>query len=142
MTNKIIFVLANIGLLVSLYLLWTYVSGSPIVCSTEGCDLVRTSSYSHIFGIPQPVFGVIFYVLIIIFSFLAGIWQHFPENKIKKIILIVAVFGFVYSAYLTYLEAFVIHGFCDWCLASAIITTLILAVSVKENFYGKVFKFR
>src|SRR4030042_2212574 len=135
MTNKMIFVLANAGLLVSLYLLWTYVSGSPIVCSSSGCDAVRASSYSHCLGIPQPVFGVIFYVLLIILSLLVAIWRHFPENKIKKTILIVALFGFAYSVYLTYLEAFVIHGFCDWCLLSAIISTLIFIISVWENFY-------
>jgi len=142
MTNKIIFVLANIGLLVSLYLLWTYVSGAPIVCSSGGCEVVRASPYSHLFGIPLPVFGVIFYIVIIIFSLLVGIWQHFPDNKIKRIILIVAFFGFVYSVYLTYLEAFVIHGFCDWCMASAIISALIFVLSIGENFYGKILKFR
>ena len=142
MANKVIFFLANAGLLVSLYLLWTYVSGSPIVCSSSGCDAVRASSYSHLFGVPQPAFGVIFYILIIILSLLVAVWRYFPENKIKVAILIVSLFGFAYSVYLTYLEAFVIHGFCDWCLVSAIISALIFAVSAAGNFYGKIFKFR
>lgn len=38
--------------------------------------------------------------------------------------------GFGYSAYLTYLELFVLDAICQWCVASAIIMTALLAVAI------------
>jgi|SRR3989344_2724002 len=136
--NKLIFVLANIGFLVSAYLLWTYITGAPIACSiNSGCEAVRSSPYSHIFGLPQPFFGLVFYVLIMIFSFLVTKTNVFLNISIAKLLLILAVGGFLYSAYLTYLEAFVIKAFCTWCVVSAAVATLILALLIKENYYAK-----
>ena len=47
--------------------------------------------------------------------------------------LVLALVAVLFSAYLTYREAFVIHAWCRWCVASAIIITLIFLVSSAEN---------
>jgi uncharacterized membrane protein len=38
--------------------------------------------------------------------------------------------GFGFSLYLTYLELFVIKAICQWCVGSAVIVTVIAALSV------------
>jgi uncharacterized membrane protein len=67
MRKSLSLLLALLGLFVSLYLLWVYTSpGHAMVCVGTGCDTVRLSDYSHLRGIPMPVFGVIGYLLIAI----------------------------------------------------------------------------
>ena len=58
--------LALIGLFCSGYLLYTYVTGVPIACAiVHGCDVVRSSRWATSFGLPRPLFGVVFYVFIL-----------------------------------------------------------------------------
>ena len=45
-----------------------------------------------------------------------------------------AAVGTAYSAFLTYLEAAVIRAWCMWCVASAVIMTLIFLASLPEAF--------
>lgn len=140
--NRVIFLLANAGILVALYLLWTYVTSTHIACTDQGCDLVRASSFSHLFGVPLPFFGVIFYIMVIFFAYLIGVGKNPFKIRSEILLFVTAGFGFIYSVYLTFLEAFVIHAFCDWCLVSAIISTLIFAFSWGEVCYEKYFKKR
>lgn len=117
-----LFVLALVGLLVSSYLLLVYTQGGPIKCyGGHGCDTVRASIYAAFFGIPTPAFGVMFYILLAVGALLIGItssrWLHYG-------LLLLTGSGLVVSAYLTYLEAFVIYAWCWWCVVSAITATL------------------
>lgn len=137
MSKKIILLLSVLGIAVSIYLSWTYLSGSHIACTTHGCEAVRSSSYSTLFGIPQPIYGIIFYLVV---GFLALIYQSTEKLftiGIKRLIIITSTFGFLYSVYLTSLEAFVIRAYCDWCLVSAGISTLIFIIALRSIFYEK-----
>ena len=42
--------------------------------------------------------------------------------------------GFGFSAYLTYLELFMIEAICQWCVASAALMTLLLGVTAARAF--------
>jgi uncharacterized membrane protein len=106
--------LAIVGLLISAYLTWVHYTGVVPVCvgRSGGCETVQTSSYATIFGFPVAVVGLVGYAGLIFSALLRG------EGGLYLAFL-VALVGRLFSAYLTYLEVFVIHALCQWCLASA-----------------------
>jgi len=40
-----------------------------------------------------------------------------------------ALAGVLFSAYLTYLEAFVLHAMCPWCIGSSVTATVICGLA-------------
>lgn len=120
--KTIAFVFALVGLFISIYLLWVYASPShPLVCLGTGCDEVRASRFASFFGVPTPAYGVVFYALLAILMFAEA-----SGRKLHRVVLLLAVIGFVVAAALTAVEAFVIHAWCAWCVGQAIAVTLVL----------------
>jgi protein-disulfide isomerase/rhodanese-related sulfurtransferase len=125
--------LALLGLFDSLYLWWTYTLPSrPMVCVGTGCDVVRASVYSHLWGIPLPALGVLMY---------AGLAGHMLAEALLPAGLALASryavtgisgAGFLFSLYLLGLQAFVIHAYCTWCEISALSVTGIFALAVVD----------
>jgi uncharacterized membrane protein len=106
--------LAVVGILISGYLTWVHYAGVAPVCvgGSGGCESVQTSSYATIFGVPVAAIGLVGYSGLLLSALLrgeAGVYLG----------LLVALVGTLFSAYLTYLEVFVIHAICEWCVASA-----------------------
>ncbi len=121
-----LFVLGIIGLLISTYLLGVYVLGGPIKCyGGHGCDIVRASEYASFLGIPTPAYGAVFYVVLLSATLLI---KEKPTKRLKQFLQLHTTIGLVVSGYLTYLEAFVIHAWCLWCVASATVATLAFLV--------------
>jgi uncharacterized membrane protein len=112
----VLLVLAVLGALISAYLTWTHYAGLTPICtgSGEGCQSVQSSRYASVLGIPVALLGLIAYGGLI---FSTALWR---ETGIYMGFLISLV-GTLFSAYLTYLEIFVIGALCQWCLASAAI---------------------
>jgi uncharacterized membrane protein len=112
----VLLVLAVLGVLISAYLTWTHFAGLTPICtgSGEGCQTVQSSRYASVLGIPVALLGLIAYGGLI---FSTVLWR---ETGIFLGFLISLV-GTLFSAYLTYLEIFVIGALCQWCLASAAI---------------------
>lgn len=128
-SNRIIFVLSLLGLLVASYLFYEYNIDGPILCPTgQGCDIVRASSYSRFLGISIPILGIVFYLTMAILSVIHT--HDLPRRVVRKIQVFVAVSGVAFGIYLTYLEAFVIGAFCFWCVLSFIISVIILLAIV------------
>jgi uncharacterized membrane protein len=98
--------------------------GHPLcVAGGSGCQTVANSSYSHLFGVNVAVFGIIGYVLLLGAALAPGDAGRFAG-------LLMALVGFGFSAYLTYLELFTIDAICQWCVASATLMTLLLGANV------------
>lgn len=117
-----ILILSVLGFLLSVYLTYLHYSeGQTAFCSQDsGCDSVRQSAYSSILGIPVALLGAVGYALIFWFTFVS------ITRKVRWILLYtISLAGFVFSAYLTYLELFVIKAICPYCVVSAIIMTVI-----------------
>ena len=116
--------LALIGLGVATYIAIADASGGAPTCLAGGggCETVANSSYSHLLGINVAAFGIAGYVLLFIAAFVPGDAGRFGG-------LMLALAGFGFSAYLTYLELFVIDAICQWCIASAVLMTLLLLVN-------------
>jgi protein-disulfide isomerase/uncharacterized membrane protein/rhodanese-related sulfurtransferase len=125
--------LSLLGLFDSLYLLWVYTSPSrPIVCLGSGCDAVRASSYAHLFGLPLPAFGVASYALLGLLIFAEVLVSPRLGRAIQYAVAGISCAGFLFSIYLTSLEAFVIHAWCAWCVVSALVVTGIFVLSLLE----------
>ena len=97
----------------------------------HGCTTVNNSIYSVIYGIPISVFGIGAYMVIVAILLLA------PKMKLASQsgplgIFGISLIGVLFSAYLTYLEAYIIHAFCPFCLASATIITLIFILAILQ----------
>lgn len=113
--------LAVLGIAVSAYLGSVESSGAEVVCGPVGdCNAVQQSGYSSVMGVPIGVLGVIGYALL-----LAGwIVAHLVRGRMADAVLIGlaggAFAGTLFSAYLTFLEPFVIGATCAWCITSAL----------------------
>ncbi|HXB64452.1 MAG TPA: vitamin K epoxide reductase family protein [Solirubrobacteraceae bacterium] len=118
-------VLATIGLGVASYLTYVHYSGMPPLCSTthNTCLKVQTSIYSKLAGVPVALIGLIGYVVILA-SLLA---PQREQTRFATMAFTLAGFGF--SAYLTGREAFSLHEYCEWCLSSAAIMTVLACLS-------------
>jgi uncharacterized membrane protein len=122
-------VLAVAGIGVATYIAVVEGGGGAPQCLAggHGCETVANSHYSHIAGINVAVFGIVGYVLLLGASLLAGDIARIGG-------LGVALVGFGFSLYLTYLELFVIDAICQWCVASAVLMTLLFIVSALRAF--------
>ncbi len=133
LNRMLISVLSLIGFFVAIYL-WAHNSGltGPIVCGVGDCATVQSSPYARIGPVPVSAIGVAGYTALFALSML-GLQ---PERRDSKLIggslVAGAAFGVAFSAYLTYLEAAVIRAWCQYCVASAIIITLIFFTTLPE----------
>jgi uncharacterized membrane protein len=119
-------VLATIGLGVASYLVYVHYSGVPPLCSTahNTCLKVQTSVYSKLAGVPVALIGLLGYVAIL-GSLLAP-----QREETRFATMAFTLIGFGFSAYLTSREAFSLHEYCEWCVSSAIIMTLLTPLAV------------
>jgi uncharacterized membrane protein len=119
--------LALIGFGDATYITVKHFQGIIPPCSIEGCEVVLTSSYSEILGIPVSLFGMIFY-----FTILLSLFIYFDSKKeiFLKIPLVISVVGFVGSLYFISIMAFVLKAFCQYCAVSAFSSISIFIVSV------------
>ncbi|HET9217686.1 MAG TPA: vitamin K epoxide reductase family protein [Terriglobia bacterium] len=113
--------LSFLGLVDTLYL--GIKRGTPVPCSiTTGCEEVLNSSFSTLAGIPISWFGFAFYLAV----FSAAAFSVFSdEDRLLKWIFWPALAAFVISIGLVAVQAFILRAYCQYCLVSAILTTLI-----------------
>ena len=125
-------VIGCFGLLDSGYLTVKHLQGSYIRCS-DACSAVLGSRYAEgIGGIPLAGFGAIAYAAVII----AGLAAAAGSLAGQRILVMIAPLMALVSLWLLYLQAFVIHAFCKYCLASAA-ASLLLAVLVAVGRRGQ-----
>lgn len=120
-----ILVLSFFGLADSLYLAQHEISGTPLLCNIQnltGCNIVATSPYSTLFGIPLAEYGVLFYVLLFV---LAALELVLFDRLLRRVLQGVSMVCLLASLYFLMVQIFFIGAFCIYCTASAIITLLI-----------------
>lgn len=111
-------VLAGAGLAISAYLTSVKLAGELPVCGPlKGCETVALSSYSEILGMPVALLGAGFSALVLI---LALAWWRAGDRRALLATYGLGLFGILFVAYLTYLELFVIHAVCVWCVGYAV----------------------
>jgi uncharacterized membrane protein len=123
--------LALVGALVALYLtLYKLGYIGTLICSVGSCERVNSSRWAELFGVPVAVWGLATYLVLLALA-LAGM-QGAPSRAVAWGLASLSGVGLVFSAWLTYLELFVIHGVCVWCVTSATIMTLIFLISAVD----------
>jgi uncharacterized membrane protein len=125
-------ILSVLGLAVALYLSYIETTSTAAVCGPVGdCNAVQASPFAMLFGfLPVGVLGAVGYVGILAAWFI-GRRSHGSLGRLAPLLVFgMALFGVLFTIYLTYLEIFVIKAVCIWCLTSAVIMALVLALSV------------
>lgn len=106
------------GAVVAGYLVQVYYSDEASLCVGGGgsCERVQNSDYADLAGVPVALLGLIGYVAI-------GAALLVPGDRARIAAAFMGITGFGFSAYLTYVELFVIDAICQWCVASAVLMT-------------------
>lgn len=121
-----------IGLGIALYLSFVEMQETTAFCGLVGdCNTVQDSSYAYLFGfLPVEQLGVAGY-LVILAAWLAVRTASLKWRENASLLLLsLTLFGTLFSAYLTFLEPFVIGATCSWCLVSAVVSTILFLLSV------------
>ena len=120
-------IIALLGLADATFLTVAHLTGDDAVCgSAVGCSTVLGSSYAAIKGIPTAAFGAIAYFTV----FSSAILTAFGYARVRGFLLVVITAMFFGSLYFLYLQAFVLHAFCPFCLFSAAMTFLLTGLAV------------
>src|SRR5437899_1107163 len=122
--------LALVGLADAIYLTVEHLTGQSLRCTIiSGCSEVLSSPYSHIGSVPLAAIGAIAYFTVFSLATLAAFRFEFAITLLKIIVALM----FLTTLWLLYLQAFVIHHFCQYCLLSAAVTiTLTLVVFLSD----------
>lgn len=125
--------LSLVGLFISAYLLLHKLGAiGSLACGTGSCDTVQASPWAVFLGVPVPAWGVAGYGLLLAVSLVGlqpGLWG---SRRVGRALVVLGAGAFGFSAYLTAIEAFVIHAWCRWCVASAVVATLIFIFTLGE----------
>jgi uncharacterized membrane protein len=116
--------LATFGIGVATYIAIADSGGGSPVCIAggHGCQTVAQSSYSHPAGVNIAILGIAGYLVLLACALLRG-------DAFRLTAFVVSLIGFGYSLYLTYLELFTIDAICQWCVASAVLMTLLFVTN-------------
>jgi len=134
MTKRmIVAALALAGVFIALYLL-LYKLGmiGHLSCSVGSCETVNTSKWARFMGIPVAGWGLAFYAALFVLAMVSTGERYADSLGMSKLLVGAAGTGVLFSAWLTYLELFVIHAICEWCVISAIIVTVIFLASLAD----------
>jgi len=115
---------AALGVGVATYIAIADSGGGAPACLAggSGCRTVADSSYSHIAGVNVAIFGIVGYAILLGTAFFANDLARFTG-------FLTALGGFGFSIYLTYLELFKIEAICQWCVASAVLMTILFGLA-------------
>lgn len=123
--------LATVGMAVASYLAVSHATGSEVVCGPVGdCNAVQQSTWATLFGVlPVGVLGQLGYLAVFGAWMLAVLGPAGARRPAWLLVWALTAVGTAFSAWLTFLEPFVIGATCAWCLTSAVVMALLLGAS-------------
>jgi uncharacterized membrane protein len=119
------------GLFISAYL-YLYKIGKigSLACGAGGCETVQWSPWSRVAGIEVSLVGLLGYVSLLVLC-LAALQPSMVHRREPALLLaVLSGIAVLFTLYLTYLELFVIHAICRWCVASGVIIVGIFILSL------------
>jgi uncharacterized membrane protein len=125
--------LALIGAFVALYLTM-YKLGAicHLACGLGGCERVKTSKWAVFAGAPVAAWGLAFYIATFVVALVGTSPALAQRREISYLLAAMSFVGVAFSAWLTYLELYVIEAICKYCVTSAVIVTAIFLVAVAD----------
>lgn len=126
--------LSLIGLFISAYL-YLYKIGriGTLACGAGSCEAVQQSSWSRFAGVEVALIGVVGYAGLVVLSLASLQPVLAPQRWPSTLLATLSGIGTAFAAYLTYLEVFVIHAICRWCVGSAVIILAIFIVALFDR---------
>jgi uncharacterized membrane protein len=122
-----------VGLFVAAYLsLYKLGYLGAITCTVGSCETVQMSKWATLLGLPVAVWGIGFYLLVLALTVAGTMGQLAESRGLSLTLLVLTGWGLVFSAWLTWLELFVIHAICQWCVVSAILATILFGLSIAD----------
>lgn len=121
------------GIFVAAYL-WLYKLGriGTMMCGSGGCETVQFSSWSRFLGVDVALIGLVGYVGLLLLA-LASLQPVLADTRWPaRALAVLSGIGVAFAVYLTWLELFVIHAICRWCVGSAVIITGIFLCSLLD----------
>ena len=118
--------LAVLGTAIAAYLTFTKLTGGQaMLCTTGGgCDIVQSSRYATLLGVPTALWGAVAYVVVGALALLGLTpWRWLGA-------FLVAVASAAFALYLTYVSLFVLHATCVWCVTSLAVLLVLVGVLV------------
>lgn len=121
--HRALLILTFVGIGIAGYLTYVHYRGlSPICAIDQGCEKVQSSRYAKVGGVPVPLIGLIGYLGILGTLLVRGELARLATAGM-------AIFGMLFSGYLTFLELFRIQAICQWCAGSAATMTAIAVLA-------------
>ncbi len=121
--------LTGLGAILSAYLLITRAAHAPTYCPLgSGCDVVQSSRYAAVFGIPVALLGLAYYAGLLVLAL-----RRAPEERRWAMAMPLAGAGMGASATFTAVQEIAIHATCSLCIASALLTLAILLYLVMRR---------
>jgi uncharacterized membrane protein len=103
-----------------------------LACGAGSCELVQTSRWSTLFGLPVAGWGAGFYLTALVVSVI-GTQPRFADSaEVSWLLVGLTGWGVLFSGYLTALELLVIHAICEYCVSSAVLVTIMFAVATAD----------
>jgi uncharacterized membrane protein len=123
--------LSLVGVFVAAYL-YLYKTGriGSVMCGTGGCETVQFSEWSRFLGLEVSLIGLAGYAGLLVLSLATLQGPLARERWPVRLLALLSGIGVAFAVYLTYLEVFVIHAICRWCVGSAVIISGIFACSL------------
>ena len=120
-----------VGLADSVYLTVQHLTGQSVKCTvTNGCSAVLGSKYAMIAGIPTAAFGALAYFAAFSLATLAVFGYAQARSGLAMLVVPMALM----TGWLFFLQAFVLHAFCEFCLLSAAMTLTLTALVIAARF--------
>ncbi len=120
-------IVALLGLADGIYLTVEHLTGRTAECiASSGCQDVLSSKYAAMGPIPLAALGAVAYFTV----FSAALLAAFGYKKCGTFFALVVAVMFGTTLWLLYLQAFVLHAFCDYCLFSAGVTTVLTGIMI------------
>jgi uncharacterized membrane protein len=121
------------GLFLGVYLtLYHYGFIGTLACNVSSCEKVQSSRWSMFLGLPVATWGAGFYALLLMLT-VAGLQERFESSRgLALALLLLTGWGLLFTAWLNYLEAFVLHAWCEWCLGSATMVVILFLLALMD----------
>ena len=120
------------GFLLALFIHIKKKLSEPLVCPIgHSCDPVVRSDYSRFLGIPVEILGMLYYFLIFLFYSLFLLFPALKAGETAITFVGISSLAFLFSLYLTAVQAFILKEWCTWCLISASLCAVIFFIGLK-----------
>ncbi len=123
--------LSLVGLADATYLTINHLTGQNARCTiTGGCGEVLGSAYSTVGGVPVAALGALAYFTVFSLATLA----LFGYTRARMLLSLVVGLMLLTTLWLLFVQAFILHKYCEYCLLSAAITLGLTGIVIALKF--------